>query len=171
MSRSKWRGHEIYYNSKRDKWFYTDGQPVQDNPNRACGHCGLPNTPEGHDACLGILPNVMNACCGHGLDNEAYIQFYDGSIIAGSELVMDDYKGPPKSVKKPKILPLLPPSSGMNWYFMQNRNDLWYLVPEDRFDEFNAYCSNCMYSLKDFVQIFDKYRCEHPMNYKIRIVE
>ena len=40
-----------------------------------CGHCGKKRTPEGHDGCIGILEGVMNACCGHGQDNMAYIQF------------------------------------------------------------------------------------------------
>ena len=42
-----------------------------------CGFCDRQCTPEGHDACLGILmPNIiMNACCGHGDDDAAYIQF------------------------------------------------------------------------------------------------
>jgi len=26
-------------------------------------------TPEGHDACLGKLPGVGAACCGHGVDD------------------------------------------------------------------------------------------------------
>ena len=41
----------------------------------ACTHCGKERTAEGHDGCVGTLPNVMNACCGHGKVNEAYVQF------------------------------------------------------------------------------------------------
>jgi len=40
-----------------------------------CGHCNLKRTTEGHDGCIGTLPNVMNACCGHGEIKAAYIQF------------------------------------------------------------------------------------------------
>jgi hypothetical protein len=29
--------------------------------------------PDGPDACLGLLPAVRNACCGHGDPNEAYV--------------------------------------------------------------------------------------------------
>lgn len=50
-----------------------------------CGYCDKPNTPEGHDACLGTIPNVMNACCGHGVREQAYIQFEDGSVIRSSK--------------------------------------------------------------------------------------
>ncbi len=56
---------------------------LPESPNQRCGYCGLAKTPEGHDGCLGTLPgDVMNACCGHGRPNEAYIQFWDGSRIA-----------------------------------------------------------------------------------------
>lgn len=48
----------------------------------SCGHCGLARTPEGHDGCLGTLPGVMNACCGHGGNAEGtYVQFPDGSCV------------------------------------------------------------------------------------------
>lgn len=40
-----------------------------------CSHCNKNRTPEGHDGCIGTLPNVMNACCGHGEDSVAYVQF------------------------------------------------------------------------------------------------
>lgn len=50
-----------------------------------CGKCKLEPSPEGHDGCLGTLPdsNIMNACCGHGDDSQAYIQFWSGAIIRG----------------------------------------------------------------------------------------
>lgn len=40
-----------------------------------CNHCGLNRTKQGHDGCIGTLPNVMNACCGHGQNSVAYVQF------------------------------------------------------------------------------------------------
>ena len=69
------------------RWLYVDGGRVSDDPQRACGHCGKLVTPEGHDGCLGTLPGVTNACCGHGQDGDAYIQFDDGRAIRGSEAV------------------------------------------------------------------------------------
>lgn len=50
---------------------------------RSCGHCGKSSTNEGHDGCLGTLSDVMNACCGHGESNDAYIQYWDDRIIRG----------------------------------------------------------------------------------------
>lgn len=41
-----------------------------------CGNCGLHRTKQGHDGCIGELEGVMNACCGHGQDSVAYVQFY-----------------------------------------------------------------------------------------------
>ena len=40
-----------------------------------CGKCKKGPTKEGHDGCLGTLPGVMNACCGHGDINDAYVMF------------------------------------------------------------------------------------------------
>lgn len=78
---SQLRGHSIYWD--RDLWRYTDNNaPTLDNE-RDCGHCGKPRTPEGHDGCLGTLPGVANACCGHGIAKEAYVQFPDGADVRG----------------------------------------------------------------------------------------
>lgn len=35
------------------------------------------------DACLGLLPGVANACCGHGTRAESYIQFTNGVTVRG----------------------------------------------------------------------------------------
>jgi len=80
--------------SVEGQWIYTDTrQPVAlTHTQRPCGNCGKHATSEGHDACLGALPGVMNACCGHGAPNEAYIQYPDGRTMHGPEalkLVMD----------------------------------------------------------------------------------
>ena len=50
-----------------------------------CAKCNKPPTKEGHDGCIGLLPdkNVMNACCGHGDDKQAYVQFWTKSGIRG----------------------------------------------------------------------------------------
>jgi len=81
------RGYEI--EQKDDVWYFVDtGEPVATTwQARPCGHCGLFNTAEGHDGCIGTLPDVMNACCGHGAIDEAYVQYNDGSIARGAEAV------------------------------------------------------------------------------------
>ena len=76
------RGHDI--SLVNGAWVYIDtGQLVSENPVRACGICHLPQTPEGHDACIGRLDGAMNACCGHGDDSSAYVQFNDGRRFSG----------------------------------------------------------------------------------------
>lgn len=88
MAKSKLRGHEIEFIN--GEWVYSDTKEktVLSFDERPCGHCGLHNTPEGHDACLDILPGVMNACCGHGQTNDAYVQLLDGHCIHGEDAVM-----------------------------------------------------------------------------------
>jgi hypothetical protein len=61
---------------------YLDGYGKQN-----CLHCGLDRTKEGHDGCIGTLPNIMNACCGHGETQAAYVQFVDSGTIQGEEAI------------------------------------------------------------------------------------
>lgn len=77
----KHRGHRIEL--RGDAWVYSDtGAPVASDPDRPCGHCRRPNRPDGHDACLGELAAVMNACCGHGDPAGAYVQISIGGRLA-----------------------------------------------------------------------------------------
>jgi len=50
-----------------------------------CKYCKEYKTYEGHDGCLGELIGISNACCGHGGGNEAYVQFYDGTVVSGGD--------------------------------------------------------------------------------------
>ena len=82
MVKSKYRGHEIEV--RNETWVYCNNNiSVESIKNIPCGNCGQPITKEGHDACLGELPGLMNACCGHGNSEEAYVQFSDGHIVDG----------------------------------------------------------------------------------------
>ena len=31
--------------------------------------------------------DMTHACCGHGTNNEAYIQYYDGIIVSGNKAI------------------------------------------------------------------------------------
>jgi hypothetical protein len=53
--------------------------------NNPCTHCKLYATEKGHDACLGTLIGIMNACCGHGDQGQSYVQFMDGSTVHGND--------------------------------------------------------------------------------------
>lgn len=85
-SKSLWRGHKIEFIN--GKWCYTDiGVRVFDDSDRPCTRCGQKSTPEGHDACIGTLPGVMNACCGHGEILYAYMQLIGGEYVYGQDAV------------------------------------------------------------------------------------
>ena len=73
------------YQGEDGEWYFSDtnAPTVTTWKRRPCGSCGMANTPEGCDGCIGRLPGVMNACCGHGEPETAYIQFTNGSIIRG----------------------------------------------------------------------------------------
>lgn len=80
-AKSQWRGHPII--ERGDRWFYVDdGSPVAGSV-RPCGKCGQPAPLNELDPCLGMLPGVANACCGHGKSDESYIQFTNGVRISG----------------------------------------------------------------------------------------
>ncbi len=83
---SHWRGHPIIW--KNNQWWYADNMepiPAQNGKVRSCGKCQSTKwSGDGEvDECLGVLPGVMNACCGHGVREESYIQFTNGFAIRG----------------------------------------------------------------------------------------
>ena len=65
MATSYQRGHLIECTDGKT-WHYKDnGEPAEIE--RPCVRCGQMPTPEGYDACLGEIPGVKAACCGHGV--------------------------------------------------------------------------------------------------------
>ena len=86
MERSYFRGHPIIYVEGR--WVYADdGSPLPATGGeiRPCKKCGalFPLGKGEVDPCLGVLPGVDNACCGHGISEQAYIRFTNGVVIKG----------------------------------------------------------------------------------------
>jgi hypothetical protein len=79
------RGYPI--EKKNGEFIFCDtGKPtIETWQDRPCGFCGKYNTPEGHDGCIGTIPGVTNACCGHGDVNDAYVQFETGKVINGQK--------------------------------------------------------------------------------------
>jgi len=72
------RGHLICFDKTRNEWVYADdGSPCVDcggaDIDRPCVRCGQMPTDDGHDACLGHIPGVRAACCGHGV-TEPYVR-------------------------------------------------------------------------------------------------
>jgi len=109
MVKSKYRGHEI--KEINGIWFYCNNNiPVESIKNISCGHCNKSQTKEGYDDCLGKLPGLMNACCGHGNIDEMYIQFLNGICVTGKEAFLII-----KKLKYEKMKKICNPTS--NWNF------------------------------------------------------
>ncbi len=85
MTTSFLRGHKIIFID--NQWVYRDTKSPTIGNQRPCGLCCKPDTKKGHDACLGTLFGVMNACCGHGIDGEAYVQFSPDHLEVGKEAI------------------------------------------------------------------------------------
>ena len=91
------RGHKAlrFFEGPSDTqgyYVYLDtGEPVNFNgwfgDGRPCVHCTLPPTPQGADGCLGMLPGVEYACCGHTgvATRQTYIKYDDGRVVYGEE--------------------------------------------------------------------------------------
>ncbi|WP_426040754.1 hypothetical protein [Brevundimonas sp. TWP2-3-4b1] len=81
-------GHPTY-NTRREGrlpagWRYLDTQElVADSPGRACAACNQFRTSDGMDPCLGKLPGVWSACCGHGFPEVAFVVFNDDTEFRG----------------------------------------------------------------------------------------
>ena len=66
------RGHKITPAGEGEDWVYEDTREPCEHK-RPCIRCGRPPTPEGYDACLGTLPGIQYACCGHGVSKPVRI--------------------------------------------------------------------------------------------------
>lgn len=83
-ARNSLRGHPLIW--LEDRWVYEDDHA--DLPSRGgkippCKKCGE-LFPQGElDPCLGTLPGVQSACCGHGLRSGSYVHFTTGVVLEG----------------------------------------------------------------------------------------
>lgn len=77
------RGH-LVVSADGHTWQYADTREPADD-SRPCIKCGEFPTSEGHDACLGVLPGVSAACCGHGAE--------EGYQMEHSHLESNGYTG------------------------------------------------------------------------------
>ncbi len=83
--KSLWHGHKI--ERINDRWQFADSGKPTVGSQRPCGRCSEHLTAEGHDACLGMLPGVENACCGHGVIGDAYVWMSDGRRLQGRDAI------------------------------------------------------------------------------------
>ena len=56
-------------------------EPRQWEEGWECPKCHLKRGADQHDPCLGELPGVKYACCGHGRKGYGYITFDNGKVI------------------------------------------------------------------------------------------
>jgi hypothetical protein len=59
------RGHPVVFDD--DHWRYEDGV-LASAQERPCVKCGDTAEPGGPDPCLGLIPGIASACCGHGIE-------------------------------------------------------------------------------------------------------
>lgn len=95
MIQNYFRGHKVIYNPNLGCWLYTDNnQPAplygkdDSRPGiiRPCARCGEVFGLDEPDPCLGKLPGVKAACCGHGVAEDSSIVFENGLTIDGFEV-------------------------------------------------------------------------------------
>jgi len=75
MHHSSHRGHPVVFIDPQ--LYYTDTIELTRLQCRPCGVRGKFNSKQGHDACISSIPGILNACCGHGEEKSAYVQFSD----------------------------------------------------------------------------------------------
>jgi hypothetical protein len=85
------RGH-LLHRFADEQWRWADtgrfaGRVTSRTGDRPCISCGLAATPEGYDGCLGRLPGVTNACCGHGGVVQPYVAYEDGTVQRDDDVV------------------------------------------------------------------------------------
>ena len=81
------RGHQCIHTDMG--WRYADDGELVDDV-RSCAHCGrppiaVPGIVGRVDACIGVVPGVVRACCGHGEPDDAYVVYKDGTTIRGRQ--------------------------------------------------------------------------------------
>ena len=84
MQTTSFRGHKLKFIV--GKWVYADtGEEIPPNGGkiRPCVKCEKSCTlgNDEVDPCLGMLPGVDDACCGHGVRSRSYIKFTNGAVI------------------------------------------------------------------------------------------
>ena len=86
-----------------------------------CAHCGLSCSPSGDDPCIENLPNVMNACCGHGKPEDAYVQFSPTHWVGGTEALAIM-----QGMKAADPMGVVEDAAENGWVFLHNARKVHY---------------------------------------------
>lgn len=83
-TRSFSRGHSIVQQPNSSVWVFEDNlEPCYHQ--RACIKCKIMATPFEADPCIGMLPDVKFACCGHGIKGKDYVLMNSGERMSLAE--------------------------------------------------------------------------------------
>lgn len=66
-------GHPIFQDTEGSWRYLNDGSLFNFDRPKPCPKCHKERLENGHDPCIANLPNVKNACCGHGLVGKDYV--------------------------------------------------------------------------------------------------
>lgn len=84
------RGNPIHFDESKQAWLVTEtGEKLKD-AELDCTVCKQPCPLKEPDPCLGELPGVRHACCGHGDPSQAYIVFENGIKVTGFKVEKPD---------------------------------------------------------------------------------
>ncbi len=92
------RGNTIHWDQDRNGFVYDDTRELTVDTwhDRPCGYCGLSFIIDADPCLYGLIPGAKNACCGHGIPKEAYIQYSTvtvrGTLARGLQERDDTYR-------------------------------------------------------------------------------
>lgn len=66
------RGNKVTWDVDLQEWLFDDGVATKGEM-RACTYCHRSPDEVGRDPCLGYIPAVSSACCGHG-GGDSYVR-------------------------------------------------------------------------------------------------
>jgi hypothetical protein len=77
-------GKKLDIHFKNGEWVDSKGRSFRKHHWRktTCARCGNLPTEEGYDSCIGFVPGVIKACCGHG-SKAPYVKLPNNKIIKG----------------------------------------------------------------------------------------
>ena len=81
------RGNLFLYDDEKDQAYNYDNNKKIDIPH-TCRNCKKEMKEDEPDACIGKLPGVKYACCGHGIIVDAYVVFNDNTLLRASEAIV-----------------------------------------------------------------------------------
>jgi hypothetical protein len=95
-ARGYFRGYPIFWDEESKEWRFVDNNAIMrtEHDKRPCKKCGKVFQGSNPDPCLGNLPGVDNACCGHGIKEYAYIRFTNGVVVRNFDIEDIEKWGP-----------------------------------------------------------------------------